>query len=241
MITREELGSLFGDHRKYHSERQIDSFIVARSGLTPYGRYRQSLRELWSRYSSLWSAWRELQELQIDLEEAEARAEFESDFDRRRHVLKVQDLRVRKDSKVFAVREISREFARFLAHARAWKEQVGELTDERRRVLDDEFWRETFRNMAGLDVVQSGAVSRKCWALVSTLPKRERLPLLAELQNTAQLRNYIVSREMPELPSEPTFKVPTMEEIRSICDGGKVVPGAGNLVELLSEERRQAR
>jgi hypothetical protein len=57
MIKESRLKAMLDDHQKYHSNLQIDRFIIYKSGVTPYGMYKQALRELYSRYESMKREW----------------------------------------------------------------------------------------------------------------------------------------------------------------------------------------
>ncbi len=60
------LQEIFGLHLKYHSNIQIDSFIVRKNGGTDYGDLKQAIRETRKRWSSLKRLYIELERWKIE-------------------------------------------------------------------------------------------------------------------------------------------------------------------------------
>src|SRR5690606_38102694 len=59
---------LLNDHRAGHSEFQIEQFILTRGNWSPFGRYKQCLREIDSRRRAIQDMHLELAQLQLDLD-----------------------------------------------------------------------------------------------------------------------------------------------------------------------------
>lgn len=144
----EALDTLFADHTHYHSTLQCRSFITAKAGVTPFGQYRQALRELTSR---TWSAFEELlrmEELRVDVEELSTKIERLGDCPPKASELHLRRLlieRARAEVQLAQLEQSTtdrlREWAEFYAQACALRRQLGliegeTLTRERREALE---------------------------------------------------------------------------------------------------------
>lgn len=147
MTVNAELAALLKDHQARHSDFQMDYFITQRSGLTPYGCYKQALRELKLRYGVL----RDLYISRIGLEAEKQIADEELSLCE--HIkqpqttlvrIKVEKCRASLEDNLDVIAETEREFLHFLGQAKALKLIVGELTPEKRRAYEREFWTEKF-------------------------------------------------------------------------------------------------
>lgn len=164
MIAKESFFKLIEDHQSAHSDLQMDRFILLANGLTDYGCYKQALRELHTRFHSMLGYWLELETLNCD-EDDIAEKEFASD---RRRQLELAKLRLRRMSLEESYSESRREFLRFLGHAIALKEKVGELTPAKRKQLETDFWIQNIKRMG----------PEKGMRLAQTLPHEDRLRIM---------------------------------------------------------------
>jgi len=191
MIGIEEI---LADHQAKHSDLQMDYFITTRHGGTVYGMYKQALRELHSRHTTL-------QGLYIDHDEAlmaYADAGKGWVFNARQRRSKA----IRKERTTMALRAIrtsikdtERERDRFLAQARLLKHEVGELTPAKRAVLDGEMWTHKIKSMAAMDYMTAGVLGRGTIELLQCVPNVIRRKLLAEVcsaQAATQLRTWFL-------------------------------------------------
>lgn len=170
---------LLADLQTAHSDLQIDRFIILSNGLTEYGCYKQSLRELHTRFHTMVGYWLELESLKLDEEDAVAKS-----TEGRRQQLELAKVRLRILSVRESLAESKREFLRFLAHADYLKSKVGELTPERRAEFEKEFWVQSLIRM-GNDSPQA----RKLFSVLD-----------------ADSQKKITSGEvipLPELPTKP--------------------------------------
>lgn len=133
--------TLLADNQSAHSDLQIDRFIILANGITEYGCYKQTLRELHTRFHAMLGYWLELETLKCD--EADI-GDPEGD---RRKQLSLAKVRLHRISLEESFAESRREFLRFLGHAQYLKSKVGELTPERRAEFEREFWLENIRHM----------------------------------------------------------------------------------------------
>ena len=181
MMNMDGIRGLLADHQKYHSEFQLAYFMIASNGLTPYGMYKQCLRELDRRHSVLCdhSGERELLEMQL-------RERWWSPWLRRlsvrvrvAHTRRMMQFRQLCES----IKDCERETQQLYEHARDLKAQVGELTDERRRQLDVQFWQAKLRRIAAMDIASGtgvGEISRSTLDLLWSVPLEMRLDVLAD-------------------------------------------------------------
>lgn len=157
---------LLEDHRKYHSAFQIDCFIISQNGVTPWGAYKQILRELDSRWISLKRHYVRRMVLQDELAQGVQDA------------LIVQDPRITRVEKLIAsdelerqIKDTEREFKRFLGHAIHLKATLGELTEEQIEKLEEQEWIAKLRKKAALEIVSTGCVSEGTLDAILSMPQ----------------------------------------------------------------------
>jgi len=174
-----QIEGLLADHEKYHSDFQIENFIIGHGHV--WGQYKQALRELSARWEALRSEDDEIQAAEIEAQR-ERRKWALSGTGRllkaiavRRAERKVAGLAHRKN-------ETQRELAEFLRIAVALKRQIGELTIAKRRELESEMWLHKARRMAALDLISLGGLQRQTAEFIASLPREMRRAVLADLR-----------------------------------------------------------
>ncbi len=172
---------LLGDHQLYHSDLQMERWIVARGNLTAYGRYKQALREVHKRYRGLKTLYVERQLVQIDVDELVA-ADNADPFEKCRDAVRLVQKRMALEDIEFNVTETAREFGKFVEIASALKKAVGTLTPERRDELDREEWRLRLRAMVAVDLVAHGTLQRQTVELLMASPLEWRGAVLEEIK-----------------------------------------------------------
>lgn len=200
MIDAKALQGFFADYRPFHSAHQIDHYIVARSGGTSYGMYKQSVRELRSRWQSLCTQY-------IEREELSRKTGHASDLERARHAIQVEALEAQ-------IRDTEREFRRFYAHAEKLKRHLGDLTEERIEALEAEHWMHKLKQQAAIDMLTSGRVQRDTIELLMALDPAARAPIMdllstptGHVELTTWLRAY-----KPEVDIDRGGALPAIEE-----------------------------
>lgn len=193
MIDPTTLQSLLATYRPFHSAHQIDHYIVARAGGTPYGMFKQAVRELRSRWQSLCTQYIEREEMQRKGEPCQC---CEPDAERAclaraRHRIQLEGLEVQ-------IRDTEREFRRFYGHAVKLKAHLGDLTEDRIEALEAEHWMHKLKQQAALDILCHGRPQRDTLELLMALDPATRSPIMdlldpragyAEL--TSWLRAYV--------------------------------------------------
>lgn len=167
-VQRQLVDSLMQDHRPFHSDFQIDHFIVGRAG-TPWGRYQQCLREIATRVDAI-------NEDEYAIRRIELKAE-------RANGNKVVYLRHRLERLHETLRDRRRELRRFTALAAALKAGLGVVDEERRAQLDADLWYQRLRMMAARDLIMHGRVSEGTMDLCLSCPVEMRVALVNELQS----------------------------------------------------------
>lgn len=199
MIEADTLRSLLATYRPFHSAHQIDHYIVARAGGTPYGMFKQAVRELRGR-------WQGLCTLYIEREEMRRKDMPTNDLERARHQMQLEGVEVQ-------IRDTEREFRRFYAHAVKLKAHLGELTEERIDALETEHWMHKLKQQAALDLLSEGRVKRDTLELLMALDPETRSPimdLLGSPQGHTELVTWLRAYT-PEVDIDRNAPLPEME------------------------------
>ncbi len=185
MISLQEL---FNDHQLYHSEFQQDYLITIRAGGTVYGQYKQSLRELYKRYRGLRELYTELELSKIDADEY-----LEKCTDERIDIYERRRCKVKHAQKVLNVEEIEkniqdteREFQRFYEQSCALKNNLNELTPEKRDMLDRDMWLYKLKEMAAIDFLSQGRLGNVTVEMIASTPINMRREILSLIRPDKQ-------------------------------------------------------
>lgn len=180
----ETLSTLLNDHQHYHSTLQCRQFITAKAGVTVFGMYRQTLRELDSR---TWSTFEDLlsrEELLCTLDELEEKLETcEDDARTRRLALRRVKAQIRLEQTERLLRDRYREWAEFYGQAVRLRRELGleegeQLTPQRREQLEVTMFAGQFASTirAGLLAGVGEPVSANTMEAILTLPREAREP-----------------------------------------------------------------
>jgi hypothetical protein len=176
-MKKYKLSDLFIDHRLYHEEIQQDNFIVARAGITDYGKYKQALRELHKRY-------RGLKQIEIEKKKNELKI-------RRYTILgivfffipmiriKLAECKMAHEEIKFNISETQREFDRFYTLACTYKEKTGELTPEKRNQYENEYWKTYLKRQLAIEYIAYGNPTNVTLELIGSAPTAMKRELLA--------------------------------------------------------------
>ena len=193
-MNQQRLHELLKDHQIYHSDLQMDCFITGTSGGTFYGLYKQALRELDKR-------WRALRHLYIERERLRLKipGNVVAWLRTKKRALDDVEARFALEDLGRNIADTQREFTRFLEQADALKKRVGELTPERRAVLDEEFWVDRLRRTAAIECMTAGRPNANTIECINALPgkARERLLSDCDLTHRDALVQWYLSRRSP--------------------------------------------
>lgn len=222
----ESLGVLLGDHRLFHSTLQCRRFITAKAGVTPYGMYRQALRELNSRTWSLFDEMLRREEIQVDLDELARKVEVAEETYGENNI-QLRRLRLEQGRKVVEMAQLEhamtdryREWAEFYGQCCTLRPLLGlregqQLAEDKRDLLDEQMFAHQFaaqiraRIEAGERPLDSALTQ-----VIETLPTGIRTPLLAAGQNQQEFIQWHDSQRPGELPAPEAL--PTPEEVERL-------------------------
>lgn len=145
----DRLKTLLGDHRHFHSELQLDRFVIGAAG-HPWHQYQQALRELETRWEALKLEEIEMEEARLDIDEAEE--DKRGQLQKARAIVKLEGMERRQKDRL-------REFAHIFGRAEALRDWVGELDDARRAELDKAAWLHRTKSRIALETIVHGCAS----------------------------------------------------------------------------------
>lgn len=198
MSLYDEVEELLKDHQPFHSELQIDAFITAQAGGTRYGQFKQALREIASRWAGLRGRYVEREQLLGELKVLQS-SDRMTDRDGQ---IELARKSIQLDELERSIRDGEREFARFKQHGDALKKEIGELTPERRRELELEFWEHRLRTQIAVSLLSSGRVPATIIEMLPFLPDGPRDAIEEALDNPQRTIQWFrgLRIELPALP-----------------------------------------
>lgn len=167
------LQQLLDDHQTGHSEFQDDHFITIRAGGTPYGQYKQALRELYKRFRGLRELTCDRDIALIEIEKLECSEEIDS-FTQRINKVELRRKRMQIEESERVLRDTKREFTRFYQQAVALKAEIGGLTDKKRAKLEQERWEHQITQMAAIEMLSQGRFKDSTIAMLASMPPDSR-------------------------------------------------------------------
>ena len=178
------LDKLLKDYNPKHIRYQISNYIIALNGRTKYGQYKQVLREIFPRVNNIAQADAEIKILELEIKNQEEptfekfgnKTEMEKIKQQRKHV----QLKQQKDHLAIQLKE----FKDFFSIALQLKEELGELTEERKEELEKEYWITTFKEKIALELACNGRVNEKTLETILAMPERAEI-----LEHIKQLTN----------------------------------------------------
>lgn len=179
--TLDIIKDLLKDYQPRHSAFQIDNFIIG-SQCDDWAKYKQALREIYSRQESLI----ELKE-KLELDFLNSKKPFFKRFafgKRSKKIREIEDRR-RRRSRAALVAEISeceRELERFVGIASKLKRQFPDLDEGKRHALESQSWLNLARRLALVDsIVNVGRPSINTVEFVLKLPENLQQIFLSEM------------------------------------------------------------
>jgi hypothetical protein len=205
-----DIYELLKDHKGGMTEFQHDRFVTGMAG-TPYGQYRQALRELNSRFDGLRDGYCELESLQVDIDEQQYIIDnSDNEFDRRRAEITYKQKMFLLESRKRAITEKEDDALSFYRQAVQLKEQVGDINSDNQEQFNEEYWEHKIKKMAALDLMTNGRLSRSTietsLALKGDLRKRvlesfdNPDDLVEEIQHQTEKQTHLINgKKMPML------------------------------------------
>lgn len=169
------LNKLLEDYNPKHSRYQISNYIIALNGRTKYGQYKQVLREIFPRVNNITQALAEIKILEKEIEIAKE-PNFEN-FDNRFEIEKIKQQRknVQLKQQKDLLRIQLKEFKEFYSIALQLKNELGELTEERKEELEKEYWVTTFKEKIALELACNGVIAQNTLETILAMPERQEI------------------------------------------------------------------
>jgi hypothetical protein len=218
------LNELFRDYEAGMSQFQKDYFVTTKSGCTPYGQYKQALRELYARFRSLRDSVYKHEILKIDIKELYEKLEkdeFENKWERARQEVELKRKILSYEESQRSIESVEIEFNRFYQHAVFLKQylekQYGELTEEKKEKLEEEMWEHKTKEYAAMDFITSGRIGKSTYEILTSLPKNARINVLQGISNPQVLVEWYQQQSLVIIPKDLThISVPKRDEVVQI-------------------------
>lgn len=173
---------LLKDYQRYHSEFQIDNFIVGNAG-DNWASYKQCLREIKTRKQEI-----KINKQKIELAGLEYKALKRKRFFKftKYSRLKIKFAIENGKENLFEMREdlrdIERELDRFVKIAFKLKKQIGDLNFEKRAALESNSWLNKARFLSLIDsITNHGQPSRATVEFIFALPNHLQQIIFSEI------------------------------------------------------------
>ena len=165
MVTAENekmIDALLKDFDGGHTEYQIENFIVG-TEIHPWHQYVQCLREIGSRYEAI----------------KNSRESLKSNVRRKFLFFRSKPKKKKIDQAKRSIAKNEKELNHFLEIAIEIKKQFGgELTEEKKKVLEAEAWREKAKYLLCMDLFCIGRPSKQTIEFIYKLPRETKRELL---------------------------------------------------------------
>ena len=223
----EKLMQLLDDHQTGMSKFQDDYFVTTRAGGTLYGQYKQALREVYKRFRGLRQQIADNKRLKIDIEELEfdinglkEKVDKKSDFLKQRKEVDYQEKVMLLEESERAIADTKREFISFYRQAVYLKEQIGELTEEKRNQLDMDMWFFKIKEMACIDFITTGRLRNSTFEFLHALPNKYKFKLCADIKNHDGLIQWYESKQDVIIPEDlSSIPAPNFKQLEALsCD-----------------------
>jgi len=178
-IEREKILEFINDNQNGHTNFQIDNFIVGKSGISYYGKYKQAIREMQCRYETLKGLYLDRELKQIDIDEANIPKENKQTiFDVKRDKIKLIKLNSELENMNKNILDSEREFVRFYQHCTYLKDKLGVLDQVKKNELEKQYWEEHLLEIAVTDIISTGRLQDNTLNTLTILPKESKLKVL---------------------------------------------------------------
>jgi len=176
------LGNLLADHQMFHSEFQIENFILYESG-NHWAKYKQALKEIDHRRDTLHGLKDDLAIAQIDFKRLKGKRPMWGRGRREKYQIRLNQ-QVRSIKKLDAtIKDICRELGIFIKIAvKLKKEKFSSLTQEQKRNLEAQMWREKIREMIAIDIFCLGRLDKPTISMIRSLPDQMRREIADEME-----------------------------------------------------------
>lgn len=212
------LETLLADEQLFHSEYQLEYFIIRKCG-TPYAQYKQAIRELSQRVQALRGLFVKSKELEFRIRELQLAVDTIPNTEtarikHERHLLELQQADWNRDQLARTLKDTYREFSILFKLAASLKASIGDLGN--REELEAKQWAYEAKLRLAIDMTTSGACSKETWGLILALEPSVRFDLVSSIKaaNLSQFAKWLVDVE-PFETKRLTIDAPALEDLRS--------------------------
>lgn len=164
-----KLSKLLEDYEPLHSTFQLERFVLIRNGQTPYGCFKQVLRELVARIPVVLEACNKV--ISSIQSENKSISQTQSEC---------------QPVQFFLFRDQIREFCILYKYAISLKRYLGELTASRKRELEHEYWITYAKASIARDFISEGRLTVATLELIHALPLQMRSQVLQFITHPSQ-------------------------------------------------------
>ena len=197
-----KISELLKDCSSGHDDTQISSFMIIKNGGTIWGCYKQALKELAARISTLRASW-------INIQKLKRRLTIEEDD------LENLSLELELGGVCAHAETVKREAAKIYSIASFFKDQIGDLTPEKTKKLDQ------------------ARLSASTRSMIQSLPKALKAKLHESLSDPEKLVEWFIAYDI-EIPELESIASDTLKEINYVTDLDKSFKRLSSNVSTLS-------
>tara|TARA_Y100001951_G_C11283957_1_gene267345 strand:+ start:819 stop:1475 length:657 start_codon:yes stop_codon:yes gene_type:complete len=215
-----KISELLKDCSSGHDDTQISSFMIIKNGGTIWGCYKQALKELAARISTLRASW-------INIQKLKRRLTIEEDD------LENLSLELELGGVCAHAETVKREAAKIYSIASFFKDQIGDLTPEKTKKLDQELWLHRVKVHAVQDILDQARLSSSTRSMIQSLPKALKAKLHESLSDPEKLVEWFIAYDI-EIPELESIASDTLKEINYVTDLDKSFKRLSSNVSTLS-------
>lgn len=208
----EQLSTMLDQRHLFHTDFQIDHFVIERAGISLWGMYVQALRELSVRLDSLRETFLMIRETEIDVEEDQEALKDAESFRKRRIEIKLIRDRLKLESMNHSLRETRREFNRFASIALTLHDKLGDVTQKQMRELEVEHWTKKFANQISSELELTHTIGKSTLESLAVIPPemKERVKYIASRPAEERFER------LGELTFDVKLELPALKELACV-------------------------
>ncbi|MEA1877354.1 MAG: hypothetical protein U9N86_10860 [Bacteroidota bacterium] len=198
------INEILKDFNTGMSKFQEDYFVTCRESRTLYGQYKQAMRETYKRYRGLMESLFERKRTDIEIARLKHNSEnLEDKFDRQIAQIDYDEKLLKVEEQERVIKDTKREFLNFYSQLISLKEQLGELTEEKKAKLEQDHWVTKVKEYAALDILSGGRISKDTIELLQTFPMDLKQQILTEVKDHNKLIEWYENDTPSFLPDKP--------------------------------------
>jgi hypothetical protein len=187
-MMKDKIENLLQDHQKFHSEYQIENFIIRSQG-GAWAQYKQCLREIASRYDTIQDMKGDMQLIDLEIERLKNKRFFFRRFSKIKHRIELERKQRNLGNLKKSFADTSRELLAFVRIAEGIKLNFwgnGKLSGNKKKMLEENMWFEKAKFMMAVDLMTIGNVSKPTLEMVYAMPKKIRGELMSNLSENGR-------------------------------------------------------